>query len=328
MNIFLGHITACIFWRTATQDQCDVLRPTHALPSNKSVCTAAAAHTAVEGTAFENMPLHVEVSAQSGRKSTNDVVVHSLALPRIEAYYKAGRNVFIASPALTFAQMALHFSFYELVLFGTELCGSFVRDEFSPTGLTERKPLTSPKEIASTLESLGRFPGKAKARKALKYITPNTASPKECEVATRFALFNQYGGFGLPSFKCNYLIDIPKKYQHLTNRSFLKADFCWPDKKVIVEYDSDLHTGTEKIAADTMRRNILLSLGFTVIGITRIQANNEHELERVAEEIARALHVHRTVRCKNYGPKKQDLARVARVWTRTNPSDYFKNRPF
>lgn len=322
MNIFLGHTTACVFWLTATQEQCDAALPTSAAPSPTSVHTVKAAQLMAEGTVFAKQILHVEAPL-AGTKPTDDVIFHDCrSFPN--TYRKVCKDVHVASPELTFAQMASVLSFEELVLLGNELCSGYVRDEFSPTGTAERTPLTTPANIKRVISCAASFRGKANALKALRYLTPLTASPKEVEWATRFVLRNQYGGYGLPAFKSNYYVPIPKSMRHLTDKTHFKIDFCWPAQKVAIEYDSDLHTGSEKIALDTMRRNFLVAKGFKVIGITRIQNNSEREMDRVAAEVKRALKQRNDIRCKNYLLRKGKLAELCRTWTQAKPADYFK----
>ena len=91
----------------------------------------------------------------------------------------------------------------------------------------------------------------------------------------------------------------------LADKAYYVADFCWPSRKVIVEYDSDLHTGSEKIAQDTMRRNFLSASGCTVVGIARIQSNSESERDRVMSEIKRALGMRADIRCRSYFEQKR-----------------------
>lgn len=322
MNIFLGHTTACVFWLTSTQEQCDAALPTSAAPSPASVHTAKAAQLMAEGTVFANQILHVD-TPQQGLRGSAHVVLHSCrSYPN--AYRKVCKDVYVASPELTFAQMASMLSFEELVLLGNELCSSYVRDEYSPTGTAERAPLATPASIKRCLESSSAFHGKKTALKALRYLTPLTASPKEVEWATRFVLRNQYGGYGLPAFKSNYHVPIPKSMRHLTDKTHFKIDFCWPAQKVAIEYDSDLHTGSEKIALDTMRRNFLVAKGFKVIGITRIQNNSEREMDRVAAEVKRALKQRSDIRCKEHLLRKGQLAATCRAWAQMDPAKYFK----
>ena len=54
-----------------------------------------------------------------------------------------------------------------------------------------------------------------------------------------------------------------------------------------VEYDSNAHhLGSEKITADSIRRNELISLGITVIVVTRNQYNDMNQFDKLAKQIA------------------------------------------
>jgi len=47
-----------------------------------------------------------------------------------------------------------------------------------------------------------------------------------------------------------------------------RADLAWPDRKVIVEFDGDLHRQRDVFVKDTRRQNRLVAAGWTVLRFT------------------------------------------------------------
>ena len=75
-------------------------------------------------------------------------------------------------------------------------------------------------------------------------------------------------------------------------KSYYLIDLYWPEANVGLEYDSDQeHTGSARIAEDALRRNDLLSLGIATITATRRHVVDGRRLDRIAEQLGRALGV-------------------------------------
>lgn len=328
MNIFLGHTTACLFWLTATQEQYASMKISNCQPESLGATQLKEIPLALEGSPSLFQPFHVELPRAHHRVSVDGIRPHFHNPSPAKRYLQLSPGMFIASPELTFIQMAEVMTLHELTLLGTELCSNFLRSPFSSTGLESRDPLTTPKRLKKAVDQAGKFTGKSKADKALRFIQLGNKSPKEIETAIRFGLQRQYGGDGLPPFACNYHVDIPEAYKHLTDKPYIEIDFCWPKQKVAVEYDSDLHTGSEKIAKDTMRRNILVAQGYKVIGITRMQSNSRREMDRVAEEVAIALGARHDVRSQKHFAQKRELLETLDRWLRPSPEEFLRNSRF
>lgn len=62
------------------------------------------------------------------------------------------------------------------------------------------------------------------------------------------------------------------------------ADFCCPDKHLVVEVDGGVHLEPENAARDAIRDEWLRSLGYTVLRFTNQQVDTE--LASVLEQIA------------------------------------------
>lgn len=66
-----------------------------------------------------------------------------------------------------------------------------------------------------------------------------------------------------------------------------RADLAWPDRKVIVEFDGDLHRQRDVFVKDTRRQNRLVAAGWTVLRFT--SADVLGRPDEVVAEIRRAV---------------------------------------
>ena len=99
-----------------------------------------------------------------------------------------------------------------------------------------------------------------------------------------------YGGYGFGDARINYRVDITNKNAKVASKSFYKVDIAWPNKKIALEYDSDMfHANSQGIAADSKKRNALLMAGWHVIALTREQLYSQTEMDKVAL-VLRKLH--------------------------------------
>ncbi|MCL2826363.1 MAG: hypothetical protein FWD72_03050, partial [Eggerthellaceae bacterium] len=121
---------------------------------------------------------------------------------------------------------------------------------------------------------------------------------------TKLAMFLtlpfKLGGYGFSMPKLNHRITLPKSARGYFSKKYYVCDLFWPDGKVAVEYDSDQnHTGSERIANDSNKRNALAMAGVRVVSITRLQLFSSSEFESSARTIA--LHLGRRLFSKKSG---------------------------
>ena len=126
------------------------------------------------------------------------------------------------------------------------------------------------------------------------------------------------GGFGLDQPELNKRIDLSKKASKVFGKDHYVCDMFWTDKKIAVEYDSDQqHTGSDRIASDSIRRNTLESSGIKVVTITKQQLYNSIELTRAAQTIAGHMGRRLFSRKCNFNTKHQELRKqlLKNTWT-------------
>lgn len=270
MGLYLGHESALRYWLTKRGDEC--------LP-DCSPDTSLANATANKGDVIssplpfeysEERPLHLLVPGKGGRRSTPGVREHQLSpvVPRGSFRTLAGTSK-VASPELTYLLMAQSRGIQELAVIGCYLCGGFsISDEGRGyTGL--RDPLTTPEDIAAFLDLMPRAYGLNKARRALRYIVPNTASPIETLLALTSSLPPMLGGRAMPQVVANQRIDVPERLQNLMAAHELFGDLYYASVKGDIEYDSyDYHTGRYRLDHSSARRNVIEAAGIKVVSAT------------------------------------------------------------
>ena len=117
--------------------------------------------------------------------------------------------------------------------------------------------------------------GSARARAVLAVADARAESPMESVL--RWVLHEA----GLPAPVLQYVI-------RSTAGEFLgRADFAWPDRKVLVEFDGDVHRERDVFVRDARRQNALVAAGWTVLRFT--SADVLGRPQEVIAQIRRAL---------------------------------------
>ena len=243
-------------------------------------------------------PLHFMVPNKRLRPRSAVYVGHacSLVLPRGSFFHLSG-EVNVASPELTFVQMACQLSMSELIALGMELCGTYRRNVIgiAVPGSSVHKtiynqhPLTSVEKLKDFVDAAGKLPGTLLARKALKYVRNNSASPYETIVYLLLCLPRRMGGYAFPEPELNPSISFSKRGRTFTLRSGARGDLYWRDSKLDLEYNGGDHEDTR--AADSMRRKALERMNVQVIELTSEEVNDVDLFHATALRIANTLGV-------------------------------------
>jgi very-short-patch-repair endonuclease len=98
--------------------------------------------------------------------------------------------------------------------------------------------------------------GSARARAVLPVADPRAESPMESVL--RWAVHES----GLPAPELQFVVRDPG------GRFLGRADLAWPDRKVLVEFDGDVHRERDVFVNDVRRQNALIAAGWTVLRFT------------------------------------------------------------
>lgn len=314
MRTVISHTSALEFWRSTFSDEGSAREQCRAreLPQKALSVREARDHPLVR-CGMLTPPIHV-LTLESRRSSAALAIHKTLPLPagslRAIAVPDCDEPLFVTSPELTLVHVALTTSFAQTVHVGYEFCGTFAPDESHPFGLRNREPLTSPDRIAAYLRKIDDVRGTNALRTALPHLLSRSASPRESTLAELITLPCLRGGSGIEQPAMNAVIPLPARSRWATDRSSLRCDLLWADKRVAVEYDSTLcHTGAQRIAEDASRKNALKALGLTVVTATWKQVKNYQEYNRFAQILAKQLGTRIRPSCRDYPSRQFALRR-------------------
>lgn len=171
--------------------------------------------------------------------------------------------------------------------------------------------LTGTKRLEAFLEKASGAYARQRALKALRLVEDGSASPMESILAILLCAPRMIGGYGIEKPLMNARIDIDGRFADPTDALHLRCDFLWPRHDLCLEYDSDaFHTGPERIAKDSARRNALAHLGLTVVTVTTRQIYRENEMDRIARTILHHVGSCLRQRTYNYQARKSRLRRM------------------
>ena len=288
MELFISHESALEHWRKyrklpaqSTQRRCTAALP-ESVPSVGSLIFSGL-----------SLPIHIVVGSPGARPDSKLARSHVFqGETPVGCFMNIGNSLMISSPEFCFLQMASLCTLVELIELGYELCGAYSlplpNDKKVPEiGFYKHPPFTSTKKLQAFLADMPGAKGHQQAMRALLYLQDGAASPMETKLAMLLVLPYQLGGYGFPKPILNHRIDLPKAARRFFRKSYYVCDLYWASAKVAVEYDSDQqHTGTERIANDSERRNALALSGVKVVSVTRRQLFSKTELESSARTIA------------------------------------------
>ena len=259
-------------------------------------------------------PLHV-LAGKPVKDSRPSLVLHHTwtALLPSRTFVRLTTNAYASTPELAFVQATKSLTLVDAIRLGFELCGTYSLDPTSPGGFRQRPPLTTPRRMNACLEQMAGAHGVKKARRAVRYLLPHSASPAETNLAMALTLPYTLGGYGLGGAELNGIVGASPRGRAVSGKDHLRCDLLWRDKLVGAEYDSDReHTGSERIARDSHRRNSLMHLGITSVTFTRMQFNSLDECDRTARTLAKYLGKRIQPRCPDFRRCQIDLRRCLR----------------
>ena len=160
------------------------------------------------------------------------------------------------------------------------------------TTLAQRPPLTTLARLASYVDHSGGMHGVQNARRALRYAFDRSRSPVETSLALLLGLPPLLGGYSLDGFELNRTASIDGRTDRASAWRSHECDLLWQRQRVALEYDSNAHHAREADhVRDAKKRAALIGARFTVITVTRAQLYDYREFHKVAQALARALHV-------------------------------------
>lgn len=234
--------------------------------------------------------MHILVGSPGSRTDSPCLSAHvaSADLPA-GAILQVGRELGVVAPELCFMQLAQTLSGVELIRAGNELCSMYFGSLEGYAELPEREPICTRDSILEFLEHAGGLRGACKARKTARWITDRSRSPRESTLAALLAAPSRLGGQQLPAFEANWAIPLDSDSALLTQRSYLEADICWPEKGLAIEYNSLLHEGEAPSQRDLEKITALQAMGMTVVPLSSWQFGSFERFSAVIRMVRNLL---------------------------------------
>ena len=316
MDIVISHKTAFLYWRSFTGSRAKLQRSrrTRGMTEPLRLTGEILEELAAIGIAPpEENCLHVLVADENLRNGRPEVRMHifSGALPP-GSLLRASEHVLVASPELTFLQMAQHWPRGRLIMAGCELCGTYVlgvEPEGTDKVLAKRPPLTTAAELEAFAGVAFGLVGRERAQRAARYVFDNARSPMEAKTALLLCLPHRLGGRGLPRPVLNPRIFLTEETKRLHRREYVRADLYWPAAALDLEYDGDYHEEDETHAVDVARTAALKAQGIEVQTVARPQVADPQAFALIAESVAERLGWKLRVRRKDFAERERRLRR-------------------
>ena len=215
-------------------------------------------------------PVHVAVPKGTCWKRTTAIIYHMIPKGFPEgSFIRMADDVMISSPEMCFLQAACVLPLHQLVKLACNLCAIYVLDPYEEYGQRNREPITTVSNITDYLQKAKGLKGVHLAKQAIQYAYDRANSPKEVDLVTIAALPIHDGGYGLTKMRLNYDVRLSEKGADHLGRETCCCDFVWLEKKVVLEYDSNLsHLSREQHARDKARVTALSLSGYKVISAT------------------------------------------------------------
>jgi hypothetical protein len=206
---------------------------------------------------LEETRIHLTVATGSAVRGRRDRVIHRVPLGTDDVTVREGLPV--TTPARTWRDLAGVLEPPALLAVTDQLLN----------GRCSRADLTH--QLAG--RPTGR--GSARAREVLPVGNPCAESPMESVL--RWLIF----AAGLPAPVLQYVV------RDAGGLVLGRADLAWPERKVLVEFDGDVHRERDVFVNDLRRQNRLVAAGWTVLRFT--SADVLGRPDEVITEIRRAL---------------------------------------
>lgn len=255
-------------------------------------------------------PYHIAVFHRDNRRRLQGICCHVVPdCLREVPHYLAASGVLLPPPELALVQQSRARSVIEVIVEATVLCSAYAIGPGNE--LQERSPVATPERIAAACCRHHAAFGCNTLRRAEGWIMPNAASPREVALALVLCLPCRLGGYGLPKAMLNVALSLPKRIRDASAAAYYVADLCWPDSRLVIEYDSDeYHLTPQQQHRDAVKRMVLEEMGYRVLTVTKRQLNDPREMDKVARVVSSILHRQFRIRCRDFRTRQFELWRA------------------
>ena len=206
----------------------------------------------------------------------------------------------VASPELTFLQLAQTLDIQRLILLGIQMCAH-------PPG-RQRDALTTKNKLRALLKKMPGFNGIRKANRAVQYIEGGSASIMESLVYMLLTLPNNLGGHGLRGARFNAEIRLNRKTANRLRQNYCYVDLFYGEPKVAIEYDSfAFHNTPSEQGRDAIRSAILRKRGIELMHLKTIQLYDDSAWDDFVANLAQRLGKQINIRTEKFDDMHRQL---------------------
>lgn len=233
-------------------------------------------------------PLRLISCGDEGRMKSSAALTSRCSALCDRSVVDCEQGFLVLAPEMCFVSMAACLSLVETIVLGYEFCGTYV---VRPGGETcyGKAPLCKKEKLVDFARKAEGAAGRRKALRALSFVSEGSASPMETVFVMMLCLPYRLGGFGFPTPELNYSIRTQNVLARKKAQRVRFADLCWPESRLICEYDSDEFHPDEKRGYDAARRNELRLAGYVVVEVDKSSVWLHDRFRALALSLARAL---------------------------------------
>lgn len=199
-------------------------------------------------------------------------------------------DIYVCKPALAYVQMGALCDEVGLALIAFELTGTYaLRSWDDGSSVSLPAPLCDLAELRAfaTACAASGVRGARRALSALDMVLPNSNSAAETALGLQMRAKGLRGGFGFKGFHMNAEVKLESEIAELQGCDALHPDAYFPEKKALIEYDSDdwHRFRLSAHARDATRRDSFSFMGNTVYVLTKDQVKDPVYLQRFMEAL-------------------------------------------
>lgn len=225
------------------------------MPTDAFFCSATAARimgVPLPGGLERSSLLHIGVPAPHRALTAQGIIGHKLQVT--DAQMRLWRGLRISSPELAWCELASILTLPDLVAAADYL-------------IHWELPITTESRLREAVTQHPGRRGKPALRAALDLVNNRSESRKESQLRVLLVLANIAG--------------LVANLELTTTGGFrYRGDLAVPERRVIIEYQSDYHAGTEQFRADMTRISRLQADGWYVFQVNADDLRNPEELVR------------------------------------------------
>ena len=313
MSICLSHISADHILEALALSQQDLEPISASDPSMFSANTEEALRILSDSELALDTPINLLVGNARALRHSRDVIAHvwMTSLPD-GSILKIDEELYVCSAEFCLLQQANELHMINLC----QMLGRFlstkvpIKDIDGSEKFVDRPPLTNEEQILTFLSHIGKAPGAAALRSALRWTAAGAASPQEVNLQLALTLPPTYGGFSLPKPIMNYCVTLSDKSKQLYDHESIRIDLCWPSIRKGLEYQGKEHGN--QLGEDYARYLAAESEGYHLWFVAAEQLASAPQMDFIARTLARKL---RKNTKRSVWPKEQDVKRLLDILT-------------